>query len=62
MRSDDYKYMRLLKHAPFKRHPRGGWRFGTRRIGHVVVLHLVATGRAEIDGQRVRLARKPEIE
>ena len=62
MRSDDHKYLRLLKLAPFKRHPRGGWRFGTRRIGHVVVLRLVATGRAEIDGQRVRLVSKPGFE
>jgi hypothetical protein len=62
MRSDDYKYLRLLKLAPFKRHHRGGWRFGTRRIGRVVVLRLVAAGRAEIDGQRVRLVRKPAFE
>jgi hypothetical protein len=62
MRNDDYKFLRLLKFAPFKRCPRGDWRFGTRHISHAVVQRLVAAGRAEIDGKRVRLIRKPIFE
>lgn len=48
--SDSY-FVRLLKFSPFERAPRGGWRFGTRRIGDSVVAKLIASGRAEIRGE-----------
>lgn len=48
------RYLRLLKMAPFQR--RGGaWRFGANKLSDQVVDRLVAGGRAEIDGDQVRL-------
>lgn len=51
----DYRFIQLLKFSPFERHLRGGWRFGTRRIADSVVERLVASGRAALDGDQVRL-------
>lgn len=56
----DYKYLTLLKLSPFERHPRGGWRFGTRRIAESVVTRLIASGRAASDEVSVWLLVKPE--
>jgi len=50
-----YTHLRLLKLSPFERATRGGWRFGTRRIGDGVVARLIASGRAEIIGDRLQL-------
>lgn len=50
----DYYFVRLLKLSPFERAPRGGWRFGPRRISDGVADRLVASGRAEIIGQQMR--------
>lgn len=46
-------FLRLLEFSPFERAPRGGWRFGTRRIGDSVVARLIASGRAEIRGEQL---------
>lgn len=52
-----YKHVCLLKLSPFERAPRGGWRFGTRRISDGVADSLIASGRAEIQGDKLmRLA------
>jgi hypothetical protein len=51
----DASYLRLLQLGDFVRRSRGGWRFGTKNITDQVVDRLIATGRAEIDGDRVRL-------
>jgi hypothetical protein len=48
-RSASY-FVRLLELGQFERRPRGGWRFGTRRISDTD--RLVASGRAEIVGGR----------
>lgn len=45
--------VRLLKLSPFERAARGGWRFGTRRISDGVVERLIASGRAEVRGERL---------
>lgn len=45
--------LRLLDIQPLERRARGGWRFGTRRIGESVVAKLIASGRAEIRGDRL---------
>lgn len=48
--------LRLLNIQPLERRTRGGWRFGTRRIGDSVVAKLIASGRAEIiAGQYLQL-------
>jgi hypothetical protein len=49
--------LRLLEIQPLERRARGGWRFGTRRIGESVVAKLIASGRAEIRG--AQLHHKP---
>jgi hypothetical protein len=46
-------YLRLLELSPFEQGPRGGWRFGTKRISDAVVAHLLASRRAEIRGGRL---------
>lgn len=57
----DFHLIRLLKAYPFERRQRGGWRFGTKRIGNDVVARLIASGRARIDGERVIYCRsKPD--
>lgn len=48
----DYYFVRLLKLSPFERRS-GGWRFGTRRISDGVADRLIASGRAEIVGDRL---------
>ena len=53
-----YTHLRLLKLSPFERAKRGGWRFGTRRIGDGVVARLIASGRAEIVGGRLQLKQR----
>ncbi|EJN15727.1 hypothetical protein PMI42_00745 [Bradyrhizobium sp. YR681] len=55
-------FLRLLKFSPFERAPRGGWRFGTRRIGDAVVARLVASGRAEIRGEQLIACQRQEGE
>lgn len=49
--------LRLLDIQPLERRARGGWRFGTRRIGESVVARLIASGRAEIRGDRLHPKR-----
>ncbi|WP_409188403.1 hypothetical protein [Bradyrhizobium sp. RDM4] len=49
----DYYFVRLLKLSPFERGARGGWRFGPRRISDSVADRLIASGRAEIRGERL---------
>lgn len=49
-----WPFLQLLALGPFERRPRG-WRFGTRRIHDRIVAHLVATGRARIEGDRLQL-------
>ncbi|WLB43048.1 hypothetical protein QIH93_21100 [Bradyrhizobium ottawaense] len=53
-----YTHLRLLKLSPFERATRGGWRFGTRRIGDGVVARLIASGRAEIVSDQLQLKRR----
>ena len=48
-----YLVLRLLKSQPLERRARGGWRFGTLRIGDATVDRLIARGRAEIRGGKV---------
>lgn len=47
--------LRLLKIQPLERRVRGGWRFGTKAIGESLAARLIASGRAEIAGNRLRL-------
>ncbi|WP_316184669.1 MULTISPECIES: hypothetical protein [unclassified Bradyrhizobium] len=54
-----HDYLRLLKLSPFERRPRGGWRFGTKRISNTVVERLVASRRAEIIGNRLVAIASP---
>ncbi|MGY4288850.1 hypothetical protein ACVWXO_008070 [Bradyrhizobium sp. LM2.7] len=49
----DAHFVRLLKLSPFERAPRGGWRFGTRRISDGVADRLIASGAAEIRSERL---------
>lgn len=51
----DSRALRMLKLSAFERR-RGGWRFGTKRIGDVVVERLIARGSAVQIGDRVVLA------
>lgn len=53
----DFHLIRLLKLCPFVRRPRGGWRFGTKRISDDVVARLTASGRARIEGEKLILCR-----
>jgi len=58
--SDQKKYqerylLRLLEHGPFEKRPRGGWRFGTKVISEATVESLLASGRAEIVGPKLKL-------
>ena len=55
MPRNPYNPVKLLELSPFERHPRGGWRFGTKTISTAVVDRLVASGRAEIVGDRLQL-------
>lgn len=55
----DYRFLALLRLAPFERRP-GGWRFGTKTIGDRIVDRLVASGRASSDGARVWLRKAGE--
>ncbi|MEY9466327.1 hypothetical protein ABH973_006740 [Bradyrhizobium ottawaense] len=45
--------LRLLELSPFERAPGGRWRFGTRAISGKAVDRLIASGRAEIVGDRL---------
>lgn len=45
--------LRLLDIQPLERRARGGWRFGTKTIGESTVAGLIASGRAEIRGDRL---------
>lgn len=59
----DYKYLTLLKLSPFERRAGGGcWRFGTRRIAGSVVDRLTASGRAEIDDDRLHLVERTDAQ
>jgi hypothetical protein len=51
----DYRFLKLLRLAPFERRP-GGWRFGIKPIADRIVERLVASGRASSDGATVWLA------
>ena len=52
---NDPLILRLLELSPFERAPDGRWRFGTRAISDKVVARLIASGRAEIAGDRLQL-------
>lgn len=56
MFASDYRYLALLEKAPFERHPRGGWRFGLRRISDSVAERLIACGLAEQFGPLLKPA------
>ncbi|MGJ5163209.1 hypothetical protein [Bradyrhizobium sp. HKCCYLR1051] len=58
-RGTRFNHLRLLELSPFERGPRGGWRFGAKRISDAVVDRLVASRRAEIRNGRVIPARPP---
>lgn len=51
----DQFILRLLDTQPLERRARGGWRFGTRRISDRVVARLIASGRAEVVGEKLQL-------
>ncbi len=51
---NDLIAIKLLEFSPFERHPRG-WRFGARTITPATADFLIATGRAEIVGNQLRL-------
>jgi hypothetical protein len=53
--------LRLLEHGQFERRPRGGWRFGTKVISDAAVERLLANGRVEIVGSKVKLKTTPPI-
>ncbi|WP_315759343.1 hypothetical protein [Bradyrhizobium sp. SZCCHNRI2007] len=55
----DATFLRLLELSPFERGPRGGWRFGAKRISDAVVDRLVDSRRAEIRGDRVVAVAAP---
>lgn len=59
LQRNHYIALALLEYSPFERRPRGGWRFGARRITSEMAERLIAGGRAEIVGDKLRLA-KPE--
>jgi hypothetical protein len=52
----DQIFLKLLEFSPFEQR-RGRWWFGTRRIGETVVSRLIASGRAEVSGERLVLKR-----
>ncbi|MGJ4888899.1 hypothetical protein ACQR1Y_11935 [Bradyrhizobium sp. HKCCYLRH3099] len=58
-RGTRFNHLRLLDLSPFERCPRGGWRFGTKRISDAVVARLVDNRRAEICGDRVVAVKPP---
>ena len=58
----DPRFLRLLEIAPFERRARGGWRFGTKVIADRVVERLIASGRATIEGETVRLVQMEPAE
>ena len=58
LKQDDGRILRLLKYAPLERRPRGGWRFGTKRIEDQVVARLLEAGRARLDGDMVHLVER----
>lgn len=51
-----HNFLRLLEHGSFERRP-AGWRFGTKTISNAVVARLIASGRAVVDGDLLRLVR-----
>ncbi|MBR1150137.1 hypothetical protein [Bradyrhizobium sp. JYMT SZCCT0428] len=53
MKNDDRPIARLLEFGAFEQGPRGGWRFGTKRIADRVVDRLIAAGAASRDGDRI---------
>ncbi|NEU95081.1 hypothetical protein [Bradyrhizobium uaiense] len=59
MQRNHYIALALLEYSPFERHPRGGWRFGARKITREMADRLIAGGRAKIVGDKLQLA-KPE--
>lgn len=62
LKNSDYRFLKLLEYSPFERRARGGWRFGTRRIGDSVVARLTASGRAASDGLTVWLVKPEQME
>jgi hypothetical protein len=59
VRSDDRRFLKLLKFGPFERRPAGGWSFGTKLITDAPVARLIASRRAASDGNRVWLIPQP---
>ncbi|MGL3208727.1 hypothetical protein [Bradyrhizobium sp. BR 1433] len=55
LRPYDRTRLKLLEFSPFERRPRGGWRFGTKTISTAIVDRLIASGRAEIVGEKLQL-------
>lgn len=53
----DYAFLKLLELSPFEQRC-GGWRFGTKKIGDVIIARLIASRRAEIVDGRLVAARR----
>ncbi|MHC2250791.1 hypothetical protein ACVILK_000483 [Bradyrhizobium embrapense] len=54
LQRNHYIALALLEYSPFERHPRGGWRFGARRITSEMADRLIAGGRAQIVDDKLR--------
>ncbi|MGY3527723.1 hypothetical protein [Bradyrhizobium sp. USDA 4452] len=54
LQRNHYIALALLEYSPFERHPRGGWRFGARRITSEMADRLIAGGRALIVDDKLR--------
>jgi len=57
LQRNHYIALALLEYCPFERHPRGGWRFGARRITSEIADRLIAGGRAQIVGCKLQLVK-----
>ncbi|WP_338700668.1 hypothetical protein V5279_21230 [Bradyrhizobium sp. 26S5] len=54
LQRNHYIALTLLEYGPFDRHPRGGWRFGARRITSEMADCLISGGRAQIVDDKLR--------
>lgn len=57
LNSEDFRLLALLRKGDLTRR-RGGWRFGTKRIGAASIARLIACQRATVDGETVRLTQE----
>ena len=58
LKAGDQHFLQLLAYSPFQRRPAGGWSFGTKLIGDIVVDRLIANGSAERIGNCVFLSER----